>query len=334
MLRIILLSMVLVSSSLAKDSVSDLPRKAIEKSQLTLPGSHPFHLKATVYESTNRENDSFNATIEEYWVAPDKWARTVTSKDFSETLIVNGDKADQKISGDYYPAWLRNLVEAIFEPGARLNGVDMAASGDNPRIVDPRKPSTQFCRRFSFRAGIPPSNNVFSSFCFDNGLLESAATPGYHATYHDYKNFGEKKVARRISEYMKPGEELEARIEVLDELDAAASDQKFAISDPVVPLRTIDIDEAKLRSMVATSSEISWPTIKDGKPVGVLSLRVFLDRAGRVREVFALNSDNPFMTEAASQAVRTWQFKPASSKGEPVQISSILTFSYQTKIVK
>jgi hypothetical protein len=35
---------------------------------------------------------NYHADIEEYWVAPDKWRRTVKTSNFSQTLIVNGEK--------------------------------------------------------------------------------------------------------------------------------------------------------------------------------------------------------------------------------------------------
>src|SRR5271169_5266812 len=78
---------------------ADLPRHAVEESQITLPGSPPFHFRARVVEATNRKNDSYNAEIEEYWVAPDKWRRTVKSADFSQTLILNGQKTTEQLTG-------------------------------------------------------------------------------------------------------------------------------------------------------------------------------------------------------------------------------------------
>ena len=134
-----------------KSSIADLPKHAIEQSQITLRGCRPFHLKARVVEATNLDNDSYKAEIEEYWVAPDKWRRTVKASEFSQTLIVNGDKASEQLNGNYYPNWLRTLTDAIFDPGAALQGVDMPRSSDNPMIG-----GTKFCRRFTFRAGIPP----------------------------------------------------------------------------------------------------------------------------------------------------------------------------------
>lgn len=47
----------------ASDSLADLPKKAIERSQITAPGSHPFVLKAKVFEATNPENEEYKAEI-------------------------------------------------------------------------------------------------------------------------------------------------------------------------------------------------------------------------------------------------------------------------------
>ncbi len=103
-------------ASASDGNIADLPKRAVERSQLTLPGSQPFHLKAEIEEATNPENDRYKATIEEYWVSPDKWRRTVKAQNFSETLIMSDGKMQQEISGDYSPNWLRTLVTAIFDP--------------------------------------------------------------------------------------------------------------------------------------------------------------------------------------------------------------------------
>lgn len=102
-------------------SLADLPKKAIEQSQITLPGSRPFHLRARVFEQTNPDNKGFNADIEEFWVAPDKWRRTIKSAGFSETLVVNGSQEREELTGDYYPSWLRTIVNAISDPGAPIS---------------------------------------------------------------------------------------------------------------------------------------------------------------------------------------------------------------------
>lgn len=302
---------------------------AIEQSQITVPGAHPFHLKARVFEATNRDNDAYNAEIEEYWAAPDKWRRTIKSSDFSQTLIVNGDNVSEDNSGDYYPNWLRTVVSAIFDPGAAVKGVDMSKSDDNPVYGTPK-----FCRRFAFRAGIPPiGNNVFLTYCFERGLLDSVFKPGYHAEYQNYRKLGEKQVARKIREYLEPGTEVGADIEELTELQRI-DESLFSSAQATPRLETVMVSEATVRGMAIDPPALQWPPIHGGKSAGVLSIYVCLDRTGHVREIYELNSDHPEMADAARQQVMKWQFKPAVSNGVGVQVESILTFAYETKMVR
>jgi Gram-negative bacterial TonB protein C-terminal len=311
----------------ANDSLAELPKKSLLKSQITSPGSRPFVLKAKVLESTNPSNEGYKAEIEEYWFAPDKWRRTVKSSAFSQTLIVNEGKTSEQITGEYYPNWLRTIVDGIFEPETALKGVDLSRSSDNPVLG-----GKQTCRRFTFMAGIAPvSNKVFSSFCFEDGLLSSVFQPGYHLTYKNYKKFAGKPVARTISEYIEPGTELESTIEELSELNAADESQ-FAIQQTNAPVQTVRTDEASLRNLAVSAPDIVWPSVRSGATQGTLSLYVCLDRTGRVREIYELNSSNAGLSDFAREQVMKWQFKRAQVHGNPVQVEGILTFAFSTVV--
>ena len=50
-----------------------------------------------------------------YWVARDRWRRTLKSPDFSQTIVVNDGKIAEQNQGDYFPLWLNEFVIAIFE---------------------------------------------------------------------------------------------------------------------------------------------------------------------------------------------------------------------------
>ena len=320
----------LIASTLfatAADSIGDLPKKALERSQITLPGSRPFLLKAKVVETTNLANADYHAEIEEYWVAPNKWRRTVKTNKFSETLIVNGDQTSEQITGDYYPNWLRTMVAALFDPGARFQGVDLSRSSDNPVFG-----GTKVCRRFTFMSGIAPvSNKEFSSFCFDNGLIDFVALPGYEAVYKNYEKFAGKQVARTISERIEDGTILATTVDELSELKSP-DEALFAIQAASTPLQTIRADESTLRSLAVSAPDITWPTVRSGRETGTLGLYVCLDRDGHVREIYELNSSNPGLSDVARDQVMKWQFKPATNQGARVQVESILTFAFNTTV--
>ena len=307
----------------ASDSLGDLPKKAVARSQITAPGSQPFLLKAKVVEVTNVANMSYHAEIEEEWMAPDKWRRTVTTANFSETLIVNGNKMSEQITGDYYPNWLRTIVAAMFDPGDVMKDVDLARSNDNPMGN-----GSKVCRRFTFMAGVAPvSNKVFSSYCFNDGLLDMVVVPGYEAIYRDYKDFGGKHVARTINEGIESGADIRATIEELTELKSP-DEAQFAVQEANAPLKTIRAKEETLRSLAESAPEIAWPTDRTGKDSGTLSLYVCLDRWGHPREIYELNSSNAGLSDVARDQVMKWKFKTASNGGAPVQVEGILTFAF------
>jgi hypothetical protein len=320
-----------------KVPVADLPTHAIRQSQITLAGSPAFHLKAKVFEKTDRDNDSHNAEIVEDWVAPDKWRRTIEANGFAENMIVNGNNISQTLTGDYYPNWLRTLVSGIFNPGAALDGIDLTKSGDSARLE--MSPDGKFrvasdegpeiCRRFGIRVSSgPASNTVFAAYCFRDALLESIVSPGYDVSYTDYKKFGDKQVARKVGEYIESGTELEADIEEL-ELLSAPDEAVFAVASPSPQLHTLVVGEQTLRSLIVNAPDIDWPPMNGGRNPGTLSIYVCLDRQGHVRETYPLNSDSPDMEQAAREQVMKWTFKPAVTKsGEAVQVESVLTFGY------
>src|SRR5438128_860723 len=93
-LGFVFIACALAGSALANDgdkiSLADAAQRAVQESNLTSPGSKPFHLRATIAE-TGEPGSDYHAKIEEYWVSPSKWRRTIESPDFSKVLVVNGD---------------------------------------------------------------------------------------------------------------------------------------------------------------------------------------------------------------------------------------------------
>src|ERR1700745_1588650 len=73
-------------------SVGEAADHAVQQSKLTLAGGTPFHLKAHIASSGTPKPD-YSADVEEFWLSPDKWRRTVETAGFSQTLIANGREA-------------------------------------------------------------------------------------------------------------------------------------------------------------------------------------------------------------------------------------------------
>ncbi len=324
-------------SSIANTQVlfADVADHAIQQSKLTLPGGRPFHLKAQIEETTNPESD-YKGEVEEYWVSPEKWRRTIHSPNFSQTLVVNGGKTLEQDSGQYEPSWLNNMVQTIFDPFPKSESYKNAGL----KMLAPRSgfDRSVTCPRIVQRVGTPPAqNSVFSNICFEgsHGLFESVVTPEFGVRFKDYKSFGDKRVPMRLVSDPEPGTTIEAKITELT-VYSEGDETLFAVSEPTPPerqLKSIWIDQATAHGLSVSTPDIVWPSPRDGKTSGVLSMRISVDRNGQVQEAWPLNSDNPQLDDAAREQVKKWRFKAATQNGVRVQVESILTFAFDTKIV-
>jgi len=311
-------------------SLTDAADRAIELSQIRVPGANPFHLKATLVESTNPDS-VYTAEIEEYWASPQKWRRRISSEKFSQTIIQTTGQTIEQNTGDYYPLWLRNMVAALVDPIPMFDELKQI----NAHLGDENAQSER-CVDLQTRVGEwPAQNSAYQVFCFDahRGLLSSIVTPSYSAFFVDYARFSNKLVARKITYDPEPGTTLQLRIAELSPL--AELDEKLFSADqihPTAPLRSMKIDQAVANGLALNTPPIQWPSVRSGRTSGVVSIYVSADTSGRVREAWPLNSDNAGLGDTVRDQVKTWQFKPVAVQGAPVQLETVLTFAFDTKV--
>ena len=316
-------------------SLADAAAHAIELSQIRVPGATPFHLKATLLESTNPDSP-YTAEIEEYWVSPQKWRRTVTSEKFSQTVIKTGTQQIEQNTGDYYPLWLRNMVTALVDPIPML--VELEQSNAYLRIdAYPDAGQLEQCAHLEAKVGgWAAQNTVYNVICFNarREFLTSVVTPSYSAQFEDYRRFGNKLVPRKIIDDPEPGTTLLLRVTELTALNEVV-DEKLFTADGVVPtalLRSLKIDQVVANGLALNTPSIQWPTVRNRKTQGTLSIYISADTSGRVREAWPLNSANAGLDDAVRNQVKNWRFKPVAVEGVPVQIETILTFAFDTKV--
>jgi hypothetical protein len=326
LLAILLLQPTLAQTQGKSVALSEVADHAIRQSKLTLPGSPAFHLKVNIIETTNPSSE-YKADIEEYWVTPDKWRRTIQSPDFSQTLIVNGDRVSEQNKGDYYPWWLSDLVTAVFDPLPMLDQLEKL----HVQMAEPRgSEHSSSCADLKGKI-------ERAVFCFEgsHGLLKSVFTQrGYVAEFSDFKGFKDKRIARRIVIDPEPGTTIEASITELTQL-ASSTDSMFAVEQPTPPearLKFVKVDEAVARKLLLSGPEIEWPSVGNGATNGRCAVYIGVDRMGKIREVWPEGCDNSGLEDSLRDQVRKWQFKPAVENGAPVQVESLVTFEFQTAI--
>ncbi len=310
-------------------SIGQAAENAVAQSQITLPGATPFHLKAEV-RNVVKPGSEYTATIEEYWISPSVWRRIIESPAFSQTLVVDGNRISEQDNGDYYPFWLHDLVTAIFDP-LPMHGQLLHFRGT---VTLPADPEDNSCLNVTVPAGAPPvQTQITYAFCFNGqrGLLKEVRTPGYKARFEDYQVFHGKMVPRRITEELAPDTILEARITILD--DAVISDRALLTVDqsspPEAQLQSQQVGEATARAIAVAAPDLIWPSVREGKNSGTLSVYISADKLGQVREVWPVAADNPELSAPAQQQLLHWRFKPYVN-GLPMQMESVLSFAFNT----
>jgi len=313
-------------------SISQAADQAVQQSKLTLAGGVPFHLKAHI-ASAGTPKPEYSADVEEYWVSPEKWRRSVQSSGFSQTLIVNGDKVSEKLTGDYYPFWLHDLVTALFDP---LPMVDQLKLMQGQLEIPEDSAKSNSCVNMQFKVGTASAqNSVPAAFCFGGkgGLLQAVNTPGYKAQFDSYLPFKKKMVARTIKAEFAPGLVLTAKVIELAEFPKP--DEKLFTIDAITPsseqMKTIQVTENTTRALSLDTPPIVWPPVREGKTEGVMSVYVSVDRSGHVREMWPLVSNNLELNDAAREQLLHWQYKPYNNGG-PSQMEAVLTFAFSTRI--
>jgi hypothetical protein len=171
--------------------ISATSDRVVLQARLVAPDSPPFHLKAIVSE---KDNPDFKGEIEIFWIAPDKWRRTIQSPEFSQTLVVNGDKVLEQDSDNYFPLALQTLATALVDPKPLLDALrpgdrlETQANGhwkapvscSNPNLMRQNPGMEMVCHEGLYRG------------------METVGTPGHRVYFVDYKGFKGRHVARLV----------------------------------------------------------------------------------------------------------------------------------------
>jgi hypothetical protein len=303
-------------------------KKAVERSALNQMGTKPFHLKAIIAPSFDRDQGS-NRTgdVEIWWASPTQWKREVRSPEFHQIEIVNGGKEWQKNEGDYFPEWLRETCVALIDP---VPSLDQVLEQVNKADVRKSAGSTYYSwTMMSSDGNVEKGIGAGLAITDSTGLLFYGGALGWGGLYKDYKSFHGRMVGQTVSV---GSPEVTAKITTLEDLrdipfglfDAEASGSDIPL------LRTVVVEETTLRKNLLPTKAVAWPVLQDGPLQGAVTTEIVVDRSGRVREVGTIVSDNPGLSEAAGKAIAAMQFRPYLQDNVAVQVVSRITMPFKT----
>jgi TonB family protein len=307
-----------------------LIQKTEQNASLTTPDSQPFHLKLEVADARN-EHPEFNAGIEIWWSAPDKWRREIKSSIFSQMAVRDGKSYSESNSSDYLPWWLHNLVAEALDPlpVEELQNLRLALKGspDNSCI----KWDVVFAQDTD-RIGI--SNSI----CFNSdGTVKHVFSRTAEAEFADYRPFGHKRVARSIEAWThtqdRKNVDLKGRVTLLEPLRESGSLMTVANDTGLSSrIRFVSVPQSALEEYKLYVPPMQWPVIHNFPDSGMMTINIKIDRNGIVREVGSAISPNVVLSDPAREQLQNWKFKPFLVDGSPVQVNTDFAFKFKTKM--
>jgi hypothetical protein len=234
-------------------------------------------------------------------------------------------------SGDYYPRWLENFVDAILDP---IPMVDNFKGRGGAVMVGPQ--ITNSCLRRDDRPGGITDPVTWGDVCFGGykPVLKSVLTMNYGVEFEDSKPFGLKEIARTYKTDVLDYEEIIAHLTTLEDLRDPPQ-ELFAVKTPTPPdhqIKTAFVSTKKEESLIETAPEIDWPTVREGKTDGYMIVYARTDRTGQVRETAKHNSDQPGLEEFGMKQALRYKFKPLVVDGAPVQMEMPLVLHFTSKV--
>jgi hypothetical protein len=314
------------------DDFHEAVARAAKLSTLTEPGAPPFHLKLTAQDTSRAHIRDYNAEIEIWWAAPDKWRRTVKSPVFSQTAIQNGSRYYESNSADYLPFWLDELIQASTNPVPVDALANVSANEDRPGCENWEVAHGSGDQKFS----------SYASLCFNgDGTVQQIFASPIGIIFGAYEAFGSKRVPQRM-EVWGAGDlsDVAATLAVAEALtapSAGTSSQESNFFD--VPqdtgfasrVRFASVPVSALTAADEPRPPLKWPSSYVFPLDGVVALTAHIDRAGNIRAFPLSVSKNQAINHAAMDQVKEWKFKPYVIDGWPVQVATTLGIPFHLK---
>jgi Gram-negative bacterial TonB protein C-terminal len=299
----------------------------VKRSTLAQAGGKGFYLRARVQDDKHLEWE-YNAEEDEYWASPTKWQRTIRSRGFSQTLIVNGDQRYEKNTGDYFPPEVERQFLSLVDP-IPANILEQFEKLSMEIQQPDGKPGQCFADQyFSDEHG----ERVRAAVALDarTGLLNYLWFPGWSVgVFADYRLFHHKMIAWKTKD-----NPVNAEIDELREIEHP-DEKLFVIKDQTPPaerIRTVLVNGAEYQKLVRKGVELKWPAVSGPPESGTIKVKIVTDREGRVRDARSYVSSNRELRDWTVEQVRGWEFKPYLVDGAAVQVETTLELEFKAEL--
>lgn len=108
-----------------------------------------------------------------------------------------------------------------------------------------------------------------------------------------------------------------------------SSTASIAAIPKLEPVKRIRVSQGVTQGMVIRKVEPAYPKIALGARItGVVLLKAVINKDGEIKELQVV-SGHPMLVPAAIEAVKQWRYRPYLLNGEPVEVETNITVTFQ-----
>lgn len=109
----------------------------------------------------------------------------------------------------------------------------------------------------------------------------------------------------------------------------SSSSNSTAIAPKLEPVKRVRVSQGVTRGMVISKIEPTYPKIAlAARVTGVVLLKAVISKEGEIKELQVV-SGHPLLVPAAIEAVKQWRYRPYLLNGEPVEVETNITVTFQ-----
>lgn len=289
----------------------------------------PWHVRVAYETFDEAGNAKDNGVFEEFWESPKLYKRTFSSSSFTWTEYGTSKGLYRKGEASYVPYPL-NMMDTVL-----LNPIPPAfvVSSMNPLLRQQKSGEAELQCVMLMPKSVPVTNvplAVFPTFCFgENRPLLRIATQngGHQVMFNSVLLFHDHFVAKDAVVETKGKLALKVRLEEIEALtDTPLSD---FVPPPDAVLVPPSVPGAVMSGMLLSEVKPVYPPIdKTIRASGIVILNATIGRDGTVKDVQVMVAPDRSMADAAMDAVRRWRYKPYLLNGEPVEVETQVTVTF------
>jgi TonB family protein len=300
--------------------------KGVQLNGLTAKDMQPYHLKAT-YEIYEGDPAPEAGTLEVWSTAPDQWKRTYSGKkysgtEWSVTATERYQAKEPKEGFDHAKLDLRvgmpttnPLFQAVnFKPEYEFNG----------GLVSNPVPMTCIMVAASQNPG-----NLIPTYCFDaDNHLRLVNTPDTAFQLDDYQVFQNRAIAKDVKVIFNHRLTAEIKVALLEPLSSAdAAVVKPGANALAQPWSRVPGDP---KLVVLKQAGAMYPMkAAEQRALGTVYVNAVILKTGKVKIKGA--TGNPYLTQAASDAIQDWKFQPYKIDGQAVDVEAMIPYTFDGK---